>query len=323
MALSLPPHLDDQTRHAVLELAARQDAVATRRQLLTTTVTDAQIDRCLSVARWRQLGGSVVVLHNGPLTRRQQMAAAVLAGASPCALAARTAAEAAGLMGWSEPTVEILVPRGAKFPELQDIRVRVHESRRFDAEDIAGGAWPPRVRIERALIDAASWTQRPRSACGILAAGVQQRLTTAGRLLEEIDKAGAIRAHRILRSALLDIDGGAQAVSEMDFLKFCRRHRLPTPSLQTIRHDRNGRRRYLDATLIGPTGRVVRVEIDGALHLLVRTYWDDMSRGNELSIDGEMHLRFPSAAIHLDDPVALDQLRRALGLSDPSAHVAA
>ena len=67
----------------------------------------------------------------------------------------------------------------------------------------------------------------------------------------------------------------------------------------------------------------MRVEIDGALHLLVRTYWDDMSRGNELSIDGETQLRFPSVAIHLNDPTALDQLRRALGLSESSAHVAA
>jgi len=138
-----------------------------------------------------------------------------------------------------------------------------------------------------------------------------------------MNKAGAIRRHRLLRSALLDIEGGAQSVSEIDFLNFCRRHHLPTPALQTVRRDRNGRRRYLDATLIGPTGQVVRVEIDGALHLLVRTYWDDMSRGNELSIDGETQLRFPSVAIHVNDLLALDQLRPALGLSERSAQVAA
>jgi hypothetical protein len=323
MRISLPPHLDERTIHAVLALAARQDAVATREQLMTSGVTDAQVDRCLSVARWRSLSGSVLVLHNGPLARRQQLAAAALAGARPCALAARTAAEAAGLVGWSAPIVEVVVPRGAKFPQLRGFRVRVHESRRFDAEDIVGGAWPPRVRIERALVDAASWMPQARPACGILAAGVQQRLTTATRLLDEMDNAGAIRRHRLLRRALLDIEGGAQSVSEIDFLNFCRRHHLPTPSLQSVRRDRNGRRRYLDATLIGPTGQVVRVEVDGALHLLVRTYWDDMSRGNELSIDGETQLRFPSVAIHLDDPLALDQLRRALGLSERSAHVAA
>jgi hypothetical protein len=156
-----------------------------------------------------------------------------------------------------------------------------------------------------------------------LAAGVQQRLTTAQRLLTELESAGAIRYRRLLKRALIDIAGGAQAVSEIDFLRFCRRHGLPRPTLQVVRHDASGRRRYLDATLVGPTGKVVRVEIDGSLHLLVRRYWDDMARGNELVIGGETTLRFASVAIYGDDPLVLDQLRRALGSSGRSAQVCA
>jgi hypothetical protein len=122
---------------------------------------------------------------------------------------------------------------------------------------------------------------------------------------------------------LIDIAGGAQAVSEIDFLRFCRRNGFPRPLLQVVRRDSAGRRRYLDATLKGPTGRIVRVEIDGALHLLVRRYWDDMSRGNELSIAGELLLRFPSFVIHDDDSNAVAQLARALDMSGRSAHFAA
>lgn len=179
------------------------------------------------------------------------------------------------------------------------------------------------MRIERALIDGASWSPRARAACGLLAAGVQQRLTVADRLLAELSIAGAIRYRRMLRSALLDIAGGADAVSEMDFIRFCKRNGLPRPTHQVVRPDSNGRRRYLDATLVGPTGTVVRVEIDGALHLLVRSYWDDMARGNDLSIAGEVALRFPSVVIHDNDPHAVDQLRRALQLSGRSAHISA
>jgi very-short-patch-repair endonuclease len=84
-----------------------------------------------------------------------------------------------------------------------------------------------------------------------------------------------------------------------------------------VRLDHRGRRRYLDATFTRADGRLIRVEIDGALHLVVRTYWDDMSRGNELVIGREEVLRFPSYVIHAGDPEAVDQLRRALKLSVP------
>jgi hypothetical protein len=154
----------------------------------------------------------------------------------------------------------------------------------------------------------------------VLAAGVQQRLTTAPRLLEELSLAGAVRHRRLMAAALVDIAGGAQAVSEMDFSRFCARHGLPVPTRQTVRRDHDGRRRYLDATLTSPTGKVIHVEIDGALHLVVGTYWDDMSRANDLAIARELVLRLPSFVIHADDPAAVAQLRRALNLSGPSAH---
>jgi hypothetical protein len=216
-----------------------------------------------------------------------------------------------------------VVPRGTTYPPLRLAEVKVHESRRFSAEDIHPAAWPARVSIERALIDAATWSRRVRTGCGVLAAGVQQRLTFAERLIDELDKAGRIRHHRVLRSALVDIGGGAHAMSEIDFLRFCSRNGLPRPRHQQVRKDAKGRRRYLDATLVGPEGTAVQVEIDGALHLVVRTYWDDMWRGNELSIGRETALRFPSFVIHADDPEALAQLRRALNLSGPQAQDAA
>jgi hypothetical protein len=126
----------------------------------------------------------------------------------------------------------------------------------------------------------------------------------------------------LLAAALVDIDGGAQAVSEIDFIRFCNRNRFPTPVLQQVRLDVRGRRRYLDATFKRRDGSLLRVEIDGALHLVVRTYWNDMSRGNELVIGNEKVLRFPSYVIHANDPRAVDQLRRALDLSGSERSIA-
>lgn len=279
-------------------------------------MTGRAIDMMLEAGRWRAHGVVVIVMHNGPLAPDQQLWAAVLNAGPAAALAARTAAAVHGLVGWEADCIELLVPRGTAVPAGLGLAVKVHESRRFTSADVHPTRVPRQVRIERALIDAAVWSIQPRAACGVLAAGVQQRLTTASNLMVELDKAGAVRHRRLLFAALADIDGGAQAMSEIDFLRFCRRHGLPRPEQQLVRRDERGRRRYLDATFKTRDGGHIRVEIDGALHLVVRTYWDDMARGNDLVIGRERVLRFPSYVIYAGDPTAVRQLRSALGLSD-------
>jgi hypothetical protein len=299
---------------ALAELSRHQHDIATRRQLATVGLSDGQVDAQLEARRWRALGPTVVALHNGPLEQVQRWSAAVRACEAACALAARTAARAAGLVGWEVEPVHIVVVRGAKVNALvPEVPIYVHESRRFSEAHIHRTRTPPQVPIDRALVDAAAWSTSPRTAAGLLAAGVQQRLTTAQRLRDELEKAGSIRHRRLMRAVLVDIEGGAQAVSEVDFLRFCRRHALPKPVLQ-VRVDTRGKRRYLDATFRRRDGRLIGVEIDGAAHLIVATYWHDMRRLNDLVIDGRRILRFPSAAIHADDADAVTQLRTALHL---------
>ena len=317
--MSLPPDL----RGELAALREQQFGVVTRRQLGRLGLSLGQVNAYLDGRRWRSLGPTVIVMHNGPLTLKQQWSAAVLACEAPAALAARTAAQAAGLVGWEVEPVHIVVPRGAKTNAVTDVAVKVHESRRFSEADIHPTRSPAQVSVERALVDAAVWSRRPRSACGLLAAGVQQRLATPARLRDALELAGHVRHRRLLLSVLADIEGGAQAVSEIDFLRFCGRHGFPRPALQT-RADTGAKRRYLDATFVRQDGRVIGVEIDGAAHLIVATYWHDMRRLNDLVIDGRRVLRFPSAAIHCDDPDAVAQLRSALRVSSsPSEGVRA
>ena len=68
----------------------------------------------------------------------------------------------------------------------------------------------------------------------------------------------------------------------------------------------------MDDGLAMPVGARARSEIDGAVHLLVRTYWDDMDRDNEQRLAGRLVLRFPSVAVRLNPDRVLDQIRRAL-----------
>jgi very-short-patch-repair endonuclease len=81
---------------------------------------------------------------------------------------------------------------------------------------------------------------------------------------------------------------------------------------QRLRREPGGRRRYLDASWRRYDGRLVVAEVDGALHLTARRWWDDQLRQNELALSDALILRFPSVVVRTEPQVVADQLRRAL-----------
>lgn len=56
------------------------------------------------------------------------------------------------------------------------------------------------------------------------------------------------------------------------------------------------------------------MEVDGGVHLTLAQRWLDTRNDNDAVLSGATVLRFPSVAVHLNDPVAVSQLSRALGL---------
>jgi very-short-patch-repair endonuclease len=236
---------------------------------------------------------------------------AVLAqGEQLVALAGLSAAALHGLTGFDDDDVHVVVPHGARVHRLPG--VKVHVSRRFSVADLHPSRRPPTVRVERAVIDAAVWAHSPRRACAVVASAVQQRLTTAARLLAELDACGQVRHRRLLTGVLADIGGGAQALSELDLVQLCRRRRLPEPALQVVRRDRDGRRRWLDAVFAMPDGRELVVEVDGAGHLTVEQYVDDLDRTIELVIDGKTVVRVAAVTLRLAPERFAEQLARLL-----------
>ena len=101
-------------------------------------------------------------------------------------------------------------------------------------------------------------------------------------------------------------------MSEIDFVRLCRRHGLPEPMRQAVRVEPSGRRRYLDASWRRRDGRLVVVEVDGALHLAPKRWWDDQLRQNELALAGALVLRCPSVVVRTEAELVASQLRRAL-----------
>jgi hypothetical protein len=139
-------------------------------------------------------------------------------------------------------------------------------------------------------------------------------VVTVPALHAALDRWPKLRHHRALRLALHDIGQGAQALSEIDFVRLCRRYRLPPPEHQAVRVEPGGRRRYLDAEWLRRDGSPLAVEVDGAIHLRVRKWISDQLRQNEVVIGGTPVLRFPSMVVRCAPELVADQLRRGLGL---------
>jgi hypothetical protein len=291
----------------------RQDGLLTRGQLRRSGVTESRVRAQIAGCRWRAVNDAVVCTHNGPLTESQARWAAVLSAQPPVALCGLTALQQWGVSGFATAVIHVVVGRGCRVLAVPNVRVAVHESRRFGIGDISTEHGPATTNLERSVIDAAAWSPNPWTASRIVVAPIQQRLTSAAALRGALKSAGHIRHSQVLRALLADLHGGAEALSEVEFLRWCRRHGFPKPDLQ-VRLDGIGRRRYIDAGFRRTDGSKVLVEVDGGIHLTLATRWQDSAKDNDAVIAGETTLRFPSVAIYSNDPVAVRQLRAALAV---------
>lgn len=282
-------------------------AVASRGRLAELGLSEEQVTAQLAADRWRAVG-TAIVLHNGPPTRGQRERIATLNCGPRAVLTSFTAAARWGLRGWERDEVHVLAPGGTTRPRIDG--VVLHRTRNWSRADIA--AHRDLHRLAPSLLLAAASFAHSRPGCGLLAASVQQRLARPADLLRALDSASRLRHRAQLRLAVHDIAQGAQALSEIDLRRLCVRYGLPLPDHQAVRVEPNGRRRYLDATWTLPDGRVVAVEVDGALHLAPRRWVDDQLRQNEVVLGGTLVLRYPSVVVRDEPELVVAQLRRAL-----------
>jgi very-short-patch-repair endonuclease len=167
----------------------------------------------------------------------------------------------------------------------------------------------PCTSAARAAVDAAQWAGTDARAAAVVAASVQQRLVGPDEVAAVL--AGMRRAHRrgLVLALAADLAGGAASLPEAEFLRLCRKARLPEPKVQVSRRDARGRRRYLDAYFDGYS---VHVEIDGGQHRDVTAWWADMQRQNDLWISGDRVLRFPSWVVRTRPEDVATQVAAAL-----------
>lgn len=292
-------------------LRRRQHSIAARHQLADADVSPARLKAELGGGRWQQINERVICLHNGPLTRRQQLWAVLLSAPPTASLAGLTVLELRRLFGFPCAAVHVIVPFGRRVLAVPGVEVVVHPLRRFPADEIRLLDDLPTTLPARSVVDAASWSADAMTASRLLVAGVQQLRIYPGLLREELLARRTSRHRRLLRLLCNDLEGGAEALSEVEFLAFCRRHGFPKPRLQ-VRMDSGGRRRYLDATFRRPDGTTFGVEVDGGIHLLLQVKARDDLKDNYAKLARRLVLRFSSVLIYTDDSEAVQQIRDAL-----------
>jgi hypothetical protein len=286
------------------DVAADQDGLLSRRQLADLGVSGKVVEGHIAGGRWQALSRHVIALQTGRLDARQRLWLAVLEGGASCALTGLTALAEAGLTGFETQRVAVAVPLGGSAQRTEDFVRR--RSRRATPENIHPARTPPQLRVGPALLDALQHIGSPARGSALLAAVVQQRLLPATVLRSILGEAATLphRSTYLLVSG--DIEGGAHSLLEIDFRRLARRAGLPPPRGQQVRRDSAGRRRYLDADF-----EHFAVEVDGAVHLRPRTWWDDMWRQNDVVLAGTPVLRFAPIGVRLEPERVIRQLQQA------------
>lgn len=262
-------------------LIAEQAGMVARRQLIHHGIDADRVRDQVAAGRWVERTPRVLSTITGELTRDQLDWLAVLHAGPRSILGGLSAAARHGLTGWERPVVTVYVDDELSFEHVDG--VRFFRSRRpFELlRDPRPGL--PVCRLEPAVLLAAGYQSRPRPAHALLAATVQQRLSTPERLILWVDQLRPLRWAKPFRRTLGDIAGGAHSGAELDVRRMCRTFGMPMPDAQRVRADRTGRRRWTDAEWQLRDGRILVLEVDGAFHLDVLQAMDDHRRTRRIT----------------------------------------
>jgi hypothetical protein len=289
-------------------VAEAQAGLVTRRQLRDSGWSPHQIDHEIGYGRWAARTTTVVSLHTGALSQTQLLWLGILHAGSGAALTHATATEQAGLR-WhrDDDLVHVMTPKGDLVPAVDGFLF--HQTRRPFQRWLDPEAAPPRIRPEYAACLQAERQRGPRAAIGLLAAVVQQGVSTTAHLERAAVEIRKLRHGHVLRLALGDIAGGAQSFAEIDVVRLCTESGLVAPTRQSIRLDKEGRRRFLDCEWRLANGRRIALEVDGGFHRSTEHWWRDMRRERAIVTGGAQVLRCSSIELRISPDDIVEDLR--------------
>ena len=300
------------------QVLINQDGVIARWQALAGGLTAHAWDWRLAHG-WQSLTPGVAVAHTGGVSDHQLAWAALLHAGKGAALSGDAALAELGFTTvgargmWGKPGFDIAVPA-----ERRPRDERLTGGRPVVTHRVANlhlwlppAARPPRLNAHAAVLHACAWAASDRAAEWRLAAVVQQGISAVPLIRETLAEMPRLPRRRLIREVLDDVELGAHAASELQFLRFCRAHDLPLPDDLNLKVRASGTR-YLDAYY---RRQKVSFELDGAHHRLAGQWDADVLRSLQLAVarrgTGEqLHRLTPTALRHDGEQVA--QLLRAL-----------
>jgi very-short-patch-repair endonuclease len=291
------------------ELPGMQEQVIARRQARLGGMSEDAWQWRLDTGVWQTVLPGVAVTHSGQVTDRQRAWAAVLYGGEGAALSGDAALVEAGFARLEVAAIDIAVPAHRRVATQPG--VRPHIVSRL-AELVHPVRQPTQVRTPRALLDSMAWASSDRAAEWRLAAAVQQRLVTPSQVRAALDGAPRLKRRALANAVLLDVELGAHAQTELDFLRLLRRNHLPCPDGLQYRV-RAGGTKYLDGEW---RARRVYAELDGAHHRAAGTWDSDTLRANAVVVsqrhDRVILLRFTGSNMRHDESQMVAQLSAVL-----------
>lgn len=248
--------------------------------------------------RWGRVGRGVYIAHTGRLSYEERIFAALAACGDGAAASHETAVWLAD-QGYEPPRmVHITIVWSRRVVHSQP-DVLVHRRRDFSAADIHPARQPPRVTVERAVLDCVRSAATDDQAIAVIARVVQRGLTTADRLHVVFSQATTLPRRRLLLDAVALAGSGAHSTAEVRYHQQSRVHGLPPAECQV--REVIGGAVYLDARYRRHPGRPVVVEVDGRLgHFDFGSWRRDMLRDAAQIVAGDVVLRLPALFLFTD-----------------------
>jgi hypothetical protein len=289
---------------------AEQDQVIARWQALAGGLSADAWDWRLGHT-WQSLLPGVAVAHTGGVTERQRAWAAVLRAGHGAALSGDAALLQLGFQAsgarqlWGSPALDVAVPSSRKVAgrQLPDRRrIVCHKVARLQlwVTPIRGLAV---VNAHAAALHACAWAPTDKAAEWRIAAVVQQGVSAVPLLRGTLAEMPRLPRRQLIRLVLDDVELGAHAASELQFLQFCRAYGLPLPDEMQLRVRADGKTRYVDGHY---RAQQISFELDGAHHRMAGQWEADQLRALELAVarrgSATQVIRLSPGALRHDGP---------------------
>ena len=264
----------------------------------------------VAAGRWRRAVRGVYVTHTGALTYQQRVYSALLYCGEGAVASHETALWLADPVDEPPRKVHLTVPaRRVLRTSQQD--VILHRSRQLTDADVHPARRPPRVVVERAVIDCLRVARTDEEAISVIARTVQRGLTTPARLEAALAVASSVPRRSLLLRAVELASNGAHSAAEERYQRRARAHGLPDGHCQ--HRIVLGGAYYRDVRYDKHPGRPVVLELDGRLgHLDVDSWRRDMLRDSLQVASGDVVLRLPALLVFRQSAIPIGLVGLAL-----------